>query len=137
MICFFFIEFIGLTLINKFYRIQKHDSITHHLHTVLCVHCPQSSLCPSPFIPPLPSSTTSQPSSPSNHCCLCPWVFLFCFPFLLNPSTPVLPARNPTSYQPALYKSVSILLVSSFCSSDFTYEWNHIVLVFLWLAYFI
>ena len=37
---------------------------------------------------------------------------------------------------PALYDSVSILLISSVCSLDPTNEWNHMVLVFLWLAYF-
>ena len=34
----------------------------------------------------------------------------------------------------AVYESVSILRLSSVCSA--TYEWNHMVFVFLWLAYF-
>ena len=35
-----------------------------------------------------------------------------------------------------LSESVSIFLVSSVCPLDSTYEWNHMVFVFLWLAYF-
>ena len=34
-----------------------------------------------------------------------------------------------------IYESVSVLLVSSVCSLDSTYEWNHMEFVFLWLAY--
>ena len=35
-----------------------------------------------------------------------------------------------------IYESVPILFVSLFCSLDSTFKWNHMVLVFLWLAYF-
>ena len=55
--------------------------------------------------------------------------------FCLFCSIPLLPSP-PDSYQPAIYESVSIFLISSFSSLDSTLEWNHIVLVFFWLAYF-
>ena len=47
----------------KLYRFHLYNSIIHHLYIVLCVHHPNSSLLPSPFIPPLPSYTCSHPSS--------------------------------------------------------------------------
>ena len=66
--------------------------------------------------------------------------FLFICLFLLNPSTFFHPAPKPTfpdSCQSVLciYESVSILFVTLFCSLNSTYEWNHMVLVFLSLAY--
>ena len=36
----------------------------------------------------------------------------------------------------SIYGSVPIFLVSSICSLDSTYDWDHTVFVFLWLAYF-
>ena len=36
----------------------------------------------------------------------------------------------------SIHESVSILPVGSVCSLDSTYEWGHMVFVFLWLAYF-
>ena len=53
------------------------------------------------------------------------------FSFLLDPS-PQLPPRAVS----LLSMSVSILLVSLFCSLDSTCEWNHMVFVFSWLVYF-
>ena len=41
---------------------------------------------------------------------------------------------NLSSCSPSM--SLSIFLVSSVCSLDSTGEWNHMVFVFLWLAYF-
>ena len=48
-VLFFFIEFIGLTLLNKIYRFQVYNSIIHHLYIEMCVHHPKSSLFPSPY----------------------------------------------------------------------------------------
>ena len=54
--------------------------------------------------------------------------------FLFAPS---LYHLNPQScHLLSVYEPVSILLVSSVCSLDSTYEWNYKVFVFLWLAYF-
>ena len=53
------------------------------------------------------------------------------FSYLLNPS----PAPWAVILL-SVYESVSILLVSSVCSLDSTYEWNHMLLVFVWLDYF-
>ena len=39
-----------------------YSSVTHHLYTVLCVYHPKSSLLPSTFTPPLPSSTFPHPT---------------------------------------------------------------------------
>ena len=50
---------------GSFCRFQVHNSTTH-LYTVLRVHQPKSSLCPSPCIPPLPSSLAPNPP-PGNH----------------------------------------------------------------------
>ena len=36
----------------------------------------------------------------------------------------------------SVYESISILLVSTVCSLDSTYEWHYMVFVFLWLANF-
>ena len=66
------------------------------------------------------------------YCCPCPWV-LFPFCWILPPSK-LSPTHN--SCHLALYGPVSILLVSSVCSLDSIYEWNHMLFVFLWLAYF-
>ena len=51
--------------LTKLYRFWVHNSTTHHLHTVLCVHHPKSSLLPSPFIPPILSSPCPCPDLPS------------------------------------------------------------------------
>ena len=46
---------------------QEHNYITHHLYTVLCVHCPKSSLQLSPFITPTPPSPFPTTPCPGNH----------------------------------------------------------------------
>ena len=70
----------------------------------------------------------SHPQLP--HCCLCPWdLFLFyCIPPLLSP----LQELSACSLN---YGFVCILLVISVCSLASTYEWTHMVFVFLWLAW--
>ena len=57
------------------------------------------------------------------------------FPFCSIPLPAALPPLLAAILLP-IYKSVSIVLVHSVFSLDFTYEWNHMVFVFLWLAYF-
>ena len=80
---------------------------------------------------PLPFSPLMSPSPISHHII----VLVRLISFLLNASTHWTP--HPTSCQLLLiYESVSVLLVSSICSLDSMYEWNHMVFVFLWLAYF-
>ena len=60
---FLFIEFVGVIhWLTQLYKFRGHHSSAHHLHTVLCVHRPKSSLLPSPFIPQ-PSSTSPPPAT--------------------------------------------------------------------------
>ena len=54
MIFSHFINCLGWHWLTQLYRSQVHNSTTHHLYAVLCVHHPKSSLHPSPFIPPIP-----------------------------------------------------------------------------------
>ena len=57
----------------------------------------------------------------------------------MSPFCSIPPPSNlsaPLSGHPLLYQPVSILLVSSVCSFDSTYEWNQMIFVFLWLPYF-
>ena len=87
---FLCIDFIGVTLL--------YNSVTHHLYIVLCAHHPKSGLLLSPFIPPLPSSTSPLPSFPLVITMLLSvsmrgfLFFCFCFcwipsPFSLRPAT--------------------------------------------------
>ena len=81
---------------------------------------------PLPFILLMPSSPQLPP-----HCYPCPWLI---FPFCLISAPPNL---SPHSCLPALHLWVCLyFIVSLVCSLDSTYEWNQMVFVFLWLAYF-
>ena len=73
------------------------------------------------------------PAPASPHCCLCPWVFsLFFFSaWLLHPCSHAALKLSAC----CLSVSVSILLVNSVCLLDSTYEWNHVVIVFLFTGY--
>ena len=69
-----------------------------------------------------------------------PWALRVCsltnpFTFFQSVPTPLLPSDSCQSI-PCIHASVSILFVSLFCSLDSTYNWDHIVFVFLWLAFF-
>ena len=56
---------------------------------------------------------------------------IFCFTLALFPQSPS-PLTAVSLF--SVHESVSILIVSLFCSLDSTYEWNHMVLGFLdWL----
>ena len=65
--CFSFYWITGVTLVNKIYMFQVHNSTTYHLYTVLCVHHPKSSLHPSPFTPPYPPLPPSAPPTTGSH----------------------------------------------------------------------
>ena len=78
--------------------------------------------------PATPSSIPPHPPQ-SSLCCLCPWVL---FSFWVDPFASPTQGRLSAC---CLSSSVSVLLVSSVCSSDSTCEWNHMLLV-LCLAYF-
>ena len=116
--------------------------ICKHTHAQLSVKCNKSKaqwhciVCSPPQA--RSPSITVHPTFPSgNHhaavyefCCL---AFLWeglnpvtCFPLFSDSCQSVL----------CIHESVSIWLVSLFRSLDFTYKWDHMVLVFLWLAYF-
>ena len=126
----------------KLYRLQVHNSIIPHLHIVLCVHHLTSDLLPPAIISHLPSSIpfTHHPLWLSLlFMSMSFFVFVFCFCFIPSPFTPspLNPFPSDSGQSPlCLYESVSILFVSSFRSLDSTYEWTHMVLVFLSLAFF-
>ena len=72
---------LGWHWLIKLYRFQVCNSLILHLYIVLCVHHPNSSLLPSPFIPHLPSSTSPTPFPSDNHhtvVCVYEVVFFFC-----------------------------------------------------------
>ena len=55
----------------------------------------------------------------------------------VEPVTVHLSEWHPTPWATLIKANlVSILLVCSVCSLGSTYEWNHMVIVFVWLAYF-
>ena len=91
-IFFHFIEFVGVTLINKITQVSDAQFYTAHPYTVSCAYHPKCSLCPSPFMPPylLPPPPLSPTSS--HHIIVCVQEF---FLFLLNPFTPQDPQPPP------------------------------------------
>ena len=129
---FFLLNSLGWPWLTKLYRFQVPNSTTHRLYTVLCVH-PKSSLLPTPCIPLSPSSTSLHlPPLGNDHMVV--HIHEFFLSFFLSPST----AHHPPIAASLLsaYGSVSILLIGPFCSLDSTYEWNDMIIVFLWIAYF-
>ena len=134
-----FIELIVVTLGNKI--IQVSGAQFYNTSFVHCImHSPPK--VKSLFIiiypciyPHMPFSTYSAPFSMAITTLLSismsflPLFFLFC-------SIPLFPqGPQPLTAVSLLPIFLSISLVSSFCSLDSTYEWNHIILI-LWLAYF-
>ena len=107
---FLFIEFIGVTLVNKI--IQVSGAQFYNISFV------QSTVCSPPQVKS-PSITIHLPHpllyyphfSPqkSPHCCTCPWPFSL-FSFLLNPFIPSSPPTPHHSRQPAIYESVSTVI---------------------------
>ena len=85
--------------VNKITQVSVHNCTTHHLHIILCVHHPKSSLHLSTFIPS-PFSTSLYPLlQQSSYCFPCPWFFLlpsFLPSFLFCPFCSI-PATNPPS----------------------------------------
>ena len=85
----------------------------------------------SPLYPPL-----APLPGPSPHCCL--WLCV-CACMFFGQSLPVSPHLLPSEIcqsVPCSYASGFIWFITLFCSLDSTYEWDHMVFVFLWLAYF-
>ena len=73
------------------------------------------------------------PLTPSNHLTVVHvHESFFLFALFLCPLT--YPPTPAVICSPSM--SLSLLLVSSVCLLDFSYEWNHMVFAFLWLAYF-
>ena len=84
VLCFCFIKFIWVTLVNKIIQVsgvQFYSISSGHCigYSPTQVNSPSITIYPpcTPSLPPFPQQ--------SQHCCPCPWVFLFFFPFLLNP----------------------------------------------------
>ena len=74
----------------------------------------------SPMPTPLPLEIT--------NCCLSPWVLPLLFFFAQSLLPPKFPLRAVILL--SICESVFILLISSVCSLDSTYEWNHMVIFF-------
>ena len=147
---FFLIEFIGVTLVNKIIQVPGVHSIIHHVYIIWCsplqVKSPSITIYP-PFTLCDHQSergvwrrykrgvTSPQPPLSlwwSQYCCLCLWGV-----FVLNPFTFLTTTTSPLTAVNLLSFWVCFYFVILFCSLDSTYEWNHMVPVFLWLTYFI
>ena len=127
-----------MTLVNKI--IQLSGAQFYNLSGVHCIVCspPQVKSLSTTIYPLFTLLQLRPPTSRSNHhTVVCVHEF---FSFLLFSSIPPPPhppthPSHPNSISLLSFsESVSILLISSFCSLDFTYEWNHVAFVFLWLC---
>ena len=101
----FLLNLFGWYWLTKWYRLQVHNSTTHHLCTGLCVHHPN--LVPfhplsSPLHPPLPPSTTTVSSN--HHTAVCVHEFPLFFIYLLNSFT----TRCPPSLSPCQLSAFSL-----------------------------
>ena len=135
---FFLFYLLGWHWLIKLYRFQGYISITRYLYVVLCVHHPKSSLLSSPPIPSLPSSPFPHPPFSlviTTLFSVSMKVFLSSL-HLSHPAPEHLPPPPTADYALSVYKSVSILFVTLRCALASTYEWDHTVLVFLWLPDF-
>ena len=133
-----------MTLVNKIIEVSGVQFCKSLGYCIVCSlpqgESPSVTICPLYLLipPPPPSPLVSVTLlSVSMSCWGVFFVLLFSFclitsPFLPCPPTTTLPSD---SCQSALCESVSVLLVSLFCSLDSTYEWDHMILVFLWPAY--
>ena len=132
------LNLLGWHGVINLHRFQVQNSIIRHLYIVLWFTTPikSPSITTSPPYPLLP------PPTPLPLLITIPLsVSIRCF-FLLHPFTFLTQLPNP----PPLWQlSVCSLYLwvyfyfdcySLLCSLDSTYEWNHTVFVFLWLAYF-
>ena len=128
--CLRVIKLVGLTgeLRNSVALIL--ESYFIYLFLILFTHSP------SLFIPHMPSSTSTHTSTLHHnyHTVVCVCELFFFLPFFAWSLNSPNPLQNSL---PCICESVCSLLVSSVCSLDFTYEWNYMVFVFLWQAYFI
>ena len=110
---FCFNGFIRVALVTKIILVSVVQFYSTSLYIVLCVHHSKSSLLPSPFIPPLPFSTSPHSPFPRNHHTVCVYKFrgelLNPFTFFTQPPT-FLPTDSCQSIL-CIHKSVSILFV--------------------------
>ena len=108
---FLFIECIGVILVNKIIQVSGAQFYnTSFVHCMVC-SSPQVHHHLFPLYPFLPSTTITTLLSMSMS------FFLFNSQFLQPHNTfPIAVSLL------SIYESVSVLLISSFCSVDFTYE---------------
>ena len=131
-----FIEFIGVTLVNKLIQVSSVQfSNTSFVYCIVC----SSPKVKSPFLtidhpPPLYSLLLSRIPflSGNRHAVVC--VYEVGFLFFLIPSH-ISPPSTLSLLSPVNLLSVSVSLFP-FCSLDSIYKWNHKAFVFLFLAYF-
>ena len=136
------IEFVGVTMVNKI--IQVSGAQFYNSSSVPCIVClppqvksPSVTIYPLCTLIPLPSHsplTVNQLWSITTNS----FSFFFLFSCIFCSIPPCSPQTSTqmSAYSPSMSLSLFCLLVSSFCSLDSTYEWNHTVLVFFWLAHF-
>ena len=136
----FLLNLLGWHWLIKVYKFQVYSSIIHHQYTVLCVHHPKLGLLPSPFIPHFILFCFLPPPFPLVITILLSVSMRFYF-FCFNPFTFFTQFPNPPPLWQlsicSLYLWVCFYFLSLFCLLDSIYKWNHMVLVFHWLAYFI
>ena len=128
-----------VTLVNK---TDFRYTILHYIIGILyCVFTTPSQVffhhhLSTPWLPE-PSSTFPHTLFPLAITIMLPVCILFFPCLILSPFSPS-PQSLPLWQLSAcfLYPWVSLHFVSLFCSWDFTYKGSHMVLVFLWLAYF-
>ena len=137
MFCFFFItEFIGVILVHQTIQVSSVQfSKTSSAHCIVCP-LPKASLLPFPLVSPCSTSTYSHPLFPLTITTLLSVSMCYIYTVFLKiplPSFIQLPS-HPLIWQLSVYSTYPCLFL--FCSLDSTYKWDHMVLVFLWLAYF-
>ena len=132
---FFLIEFIGVILVNKLIQVSGAQFYnTASEHCVVCSPLPPAQVKSQPITIYLSSTFLYLRPHLGDHHTVVHVHEFFPFSLLLNPSTPYTQPHPTAVSLLSIYESVSLLLVSSVCSLDSTYEWNHMVFVFLWLA---
>lgn len=116
---FLFYWVYWLTLVNKIIQFQVHNS-THNLYHPKSVYIHHHLFSIYPFRPPFPLF-------PGNHHIIVhevsPRPSLFC----LIPSPPLQTMPSVPVSMFSIYESVTILLVTSFCSLNSIHQWNHMI----------
>ena len=120
-----FKKFIGVTLVHK--TIQVSSVQLSKTSSARCIvrRLPTASPFSTPFMPPLPSSTSpSAFPSDYHHAVVCVCV-IYTYGFFLNPFTFSHSApKPPPLWQLSVCSMYPCICFYSFCSLDSTYKWD-------------